>query len=201
LGEFARHARKADGQNCLQVGAGEPYAEVKKSPPAFLVSVADKGLRAWVSRLESALAWEPVSVADKGLKLTGKTGFGRSALRGNGWPKKGLTNISTYVELIYGRTDTTLAADVGGSRSPRGACGTVASRVFVEPTNRDSVGDAVPDFDAAGEAALAGDALGRGEDAGEAAAALVPVDRRRAGMGARRVAGGARAKVLEAGGE
>jgi len=86
---------------------------------------------------------------------------------------QGLTIISTYVDLCYGRSHTAFPADLGGTGCTLGAAGGMASRIFAEPADWDSLGHAVSHFDAAREITLAGNGVGSCENARPAAAAFV----------------------------
>jgi len=75
----------------------------------------------------------------------------------------------------------------------------MAARVFAEPEHQHPFRDALSDFEAAGEIALARNALERVENARPSAAASLPAFRNGAGVGAGGNWRGAAAALLEAG--
>ncbi len=63
--------------------------------------------------------------------------------------KKGLTFISTYVDLQYGRADSTFETDTDSARRFADAAWAMAARLFFEPEHQHPFRNALPDFDAA----------------------------------------------------
>jgi hypothetical protein len=66
-----------------------------------------------------------------------------------GQVKRGLTIISTYVDLQYGRSHSTFEADLDGARCFIDSAWPMAARVFLEPEHEHPIWNALPDLDAA----------------------------------------------------